>query len=45
VQRVASRPNFEDYPSARRLSDFTAIFGDDLRMLEKHFLNFIAGLN
>ncbi len=45
VQRVASRPNFEDYPSARRLSDFTAIFGDDLRMLEKHFLNFIAGLD
>lgn len=45
VQRVASRPNFEDYASPRRLSDFTAIFGDDLRMLEKHFLAFIAGLN
>jgi hypothetical protein len=44
VQRVASRPNFEDYASARRMSDFTAIFGDDLRMLEKHFLTFIAAL-
>jgi hypothetical protein len=45
VQRVASRSNFEDYPSARRLADFTALFGDDLRMLEKHFLAFIAGLD
>jgi hypothetical protein len=44
VQRVATRPNFEDYPSARRMSDFTASFGDDLRMLERHFLNFIGGL-
>ena len=24
--------------SARRISDFTTVFGDDLRMLEKHFL-------
>jgi hypothetical protein len=44
VQRIASRPNFEEYPLARRMSDFTAIFGDDLRMLEKHFLAFIASL-
>jgi hypothetical protein len=44
VQRIASRPNFSDYPSARRLSDFTSIFGTDLRMLEHHFLNFMDGL-
>jgi hypothetical protein len=44
VQRVAQRPNFEDYPSARRMSDFTAIFGDDLRQLERHFLEFVATL-
>jgi hypothetical protein len=44
VQRVASRPNFEAYPSARRISDFTAVFGDDLRMLERHFLTFMETL-
>jgi hypothetical protein len=44
VQRIAAMPNFEVYPSARRISDFTAAFGDDLRMLERHFLNFIAAL-
>jgi hypothetical protein len=44
AQKVASRPNFEAYPSARRLSDFTSVFGDDLRRLEKHFLSFIDKL-
>jgi Protein of unknown function (DUF1570) len=44
VQRVAEKPDFQAYGLARRISDFTAIFGDDLRMLEKHFLNFIASL-
>ncbi len=44
VQKVATRSNFEAYPSARRISDFTSIFGDDLRMLEQHFLNFMATL-
>jgi hypothetical protein len=45
VRRVAERNDFEDYPLARRISDFTTVFGGDLRMLEKHFLNFIAGLD
>jgi hypothetical protein len=44
VQKVANRPNFEAYPSARRLSDFTSVFGDDLRRLEKHFLAFVDKL-
>jgi hypothetical protein len=44
VQRVAARPNFEAYPLARRISDFTSVFGDDMRMLEKHFLTFIDTL-
>ena len=44
VQKVASRPNFEAYPSARRMSDFTSVFGDDLRRLEKHFLSFMDQL-
>jgi len=44
VQRTAARPNFKDYPMAQRISDFTTVFGDDLRMLEAHFLRFIGGL-
>jgi hypothetical protein len=44
VQRIASRPDFEEYPMTRRLADFTAIFGADLRMLEVDFLKFIAAL-
>ena len=44
VQKVANRPNFEAYPSARRMSDFTSVFGDDLRRLDKHFLAFIDKL-
>jgi Protein of unknown function (DUF1570) len=45
VRRVAGRRDFEDYPSAKRVSDFTAVFDIDLRMLEKHFLNFVAELD
>lgn len=44
VRRVASRGDFETYSAAQRLSDFSTYFGTDLRMLEKHCLNFIAGL-
>ncbi len=44
VHKVATRPNFTNYPAAQRVADFTAVFGDDLRMLEKHFLDFIATL-
>jgi hypothetical protein len=45
VERTANRPDFQDYPLARRIADFTAVFGDDLRMLESHFLRFMDGLN
>ena len=45
VRRVAARNDFEDYPLARRISDFTTVFDTDMRMLEKHFLDFIAGLD
>ncbi len=45
VRRVAARPDFEEYSVARRMADFTSVFGSDLRMLEKHFLNFIKGLD
>ncbi|MBI3838784.1 MAG: DUF1570 domain-containing protein [Planctomycetia bacterium] len=42
VQRIAARPDFEEYPLTRRMADFTAVFGDDLRMLETHLLGFIS---
>lgn len=45
VRRVAGRNDFEDYPQDKRISDFTAVFHTDLRMLEKHFMNFIAALD
>jgi hypothetical protein len=44
VQRTAERPNFEEYPLARRVADFTAVFGEDLRLLDSHFLRWIAAL-
>ncbi|HEV3024075.1 MAG TPA: DUF1570 domain-containing protein [Pirellulales bacterium] len=44
VQRVARRPRFQEYPLARRMADFTAVFGDDLRTLERHFQTFIDSL-
>lgn len=44
VQRTAQLPNFEDYPLARRMADFTAVFGDDFRRLDAHFLQFMNGL-
>ncbi|MEX2115050.1 MAG: DUF1570 domain-containing protein [Pirellulales bacterium] len=44
VQRTAQRPDFEEYPLARRMADFSAVFGDDFRKLEAHFLQFMAGL-
>jgi hypothetical protein len=45
VQRIAARPDFEEYSSTRRIADFTAVFGSDLRLLEAHFLKFIASLD
>ena len=44
VRRVAARPDFEDYPLAKRLADFQAVFTLDPRILEKHFLDFMASL-
>jgi len=45
VRRVAHRQDFEDYPQARRLADFTAVFNTDLRILERHFQNFLNELD
>ena len=44
LKRTASLPPFQEYSPARRTADFTALFGGDWRMLEAHFLRFMAGL-
>lgn len=44
LRRVAARPEFRDYSAAERLKDFTDVFGENLRMLDAHFLRFIAGM-
>ena len=41
---TAERPPFTQYTAAQRTADFTAVFGDDWRMLEARFLRFIKGL-
>ncbi len=41
MQRTAQREVFEEYPPSERLADFTAAFGNDLRLFEAHFLRFI----
>ncbi|MEO0530055.1 MAG: DUF1570 domain-containing protein [Planctomycetota bacterium] len=41
---AADRPLFSDYPAAERVADFRRAFGDDLRMLDSHFLSYAKGL-
>lgn len=45
LARTAHRAAFEPYTSAQRTADFTAVFGDDWRMLEARFLRFMRELN
>jgi hypothetical protein len=44
LARTAKRPPFQPYAPAERIADFEALFGDDWRLLEAHYLRFIAGL-
>ena len=44
LKAIASRDPMKDYPQAERLSDFQAVFGSDLKMLEAGFLRFFARL-
>ena len=39
---TARRPPFRQYTAAERTADFTAVFGDDFRMLQARFLRFMA---
>lgn len=44
LRLTTQREPFEDYTSQQRLSDFTAVFGTDLRLLEAQFVREIEGL-
>lgn len=44
LARTAARPPFTTYTAAERTADFTAVFGDDWRMLEARLLRFIGDL-
>jgi len=44
LARTARRPAFERYSPQQRTADFTAVFGDDWRMLEARLFRFIEGL-
>jgi len=41
---TGSQPAFRDYRSPQRLKDFAAAFGEDLEVLEAHFLRFVGEL-
>ena len=44
LARTAQRPPFQQYTATERTADFTAVFGDDWRMLEARFLRFMEGV-
>ena len=41
LERTGGRQNFADYSAAQRLADFKAVFGQDLRLLENQFLQYM----
>jgi hypothetical protein len=41
LARTARRPDFQNYNSAQRLADFTAVFGENLRLLDAQFLQYM----
>jgi len=41
---TAGHPPFHEVTADERIADFTAVFGSDWRMLEAHFLRFMAGI-
>ena len=44
LKQTAENKPFADYPSARRIADFTRIFGSNLTQLEAEFLRYIDEL-
>jgi hypothetical protein len=45
LARTAARPSLERYTATQRTADFTAVFGDNWRMLEARLLRFIDEIN
>jgi hypothetical protein len=43
LARTARRPDFQAYSSTQRLADFTAVFGDNFRLLDAQFLQYMRG--
>lgn len=41
LQLTANRPNFVDYPKARRLADFKKVFGQDLIELDQRMIRYL----
>ena len=44
LARTAARPQFSPYSSAERTADFTAVFGENFRLLEARFLRYMESL-
>ena len=44
LAKTAALPSFGTYKSPQRLQDFTAVFGNDLVMLDARLQRFLAGL-
>jgi Protein of unknown function (DUF1570) len=42
LKRVIDRQEFQPYAEQERLADFTAVFGDNFRLLDAQFLRFMA---
>jgi len=44
LARTARRPEFQKYTSAQRLADFTAVFGDNVALLDAQFRQYMRGV-
>lgn len=42
LQTMAARPAFSDYSSEDRVADFTKVFGNNFKLLESQFLEYMA---
>jgi len=45
LKRVIDREEFQPYPAAQRVADFTAVFGNNFRLIDAQFLRFVKSQN
>jgi hypothetical protein len=45
LARTARRPEFQSYTSAERLADFTGVFGENFRLLDAQFLQYMRDVD